>query len=38
MKLLHICNDYYTDDAFDVYYSMFNTDAEIVYTGMGGYI
>lgn len=29
-------DDYYTDDAFDVYYSMLNTDAEIVYTGMGG--
>lgn len=29
-------DDYYTDDAFDVYYSMLDTDAEIVYTGMGG--
>ena len=29
-------DDYYTDDAFDIYYSMLNTDAEIVYTGMGG--
>lgn len=29
-------DDYYTDDAFDVYYSMLNTEAEIVYTGMGG--
>jgi len=29
-------DDFYTDDAFDVYYSMINTDAEIVYTGMGG--
>lgn len=29
-------DDFYTDDAFDVYYSMLNTEAEIVYTGMGG--
>ena len=29
-------DDYYTSDAFEVYYSMINTDAEIVYTGMGG--
>ena len=29
-------DDFYTDDAFDVYYSMLDTDAEIVYTGMGG--
>ncbi len=29
-------DDYYTEDAFDVYYSMFNTDAEMVYTEMGG--
>lgn len=29
-------DDYYTDDAFDIYYSMLDTDAEIVYTGMGG--
>lgn len=29
-------DDFYTDDAFDIYYSMINTDAEIVYTGMGG--
>lgn len=29
-------DDYYTPDAFDVYYSMIDTDAEIVYTGMGG--
>lgn len=29
-------DDYYTPDAFEVYYSMLNTDAEIVYTGMGG--
>lgn len=29
-------DDFYTDDAFDIYYSMLNTDAEIVYTGMGG--
>ncbi len=29
-------DDYYTPDAFDVYYSKLNTDAEIVYTGMGG--
>lgn len=29
-------DDYFTPDAFDVYYSKFNTDAEIVYTAMGG--
>lgn len=29
-------DDFYTDDAFDVYYSMLDTEAEIVYTGMGG--
>ncbi len=29
-------DDYYTPDAFDVYYSKLNSDAEIVYTGMGG--
>lgn len=29
-------DDYYSPDAFDIYYSMFDTDAEIVYTGMGG--
>lgn len=29
-------DDYYTTDAFDIYYSKVNTDAEIVYTGMGG--
>ena len=29
-------DDYYTPDAFDIYYSKLNTDAEIVYTGMGG--
>lgn len=29
-------DDYYTPDAFDIYYSMLETDAEIVYTGMGG--
>jgi glycosyltransferase involved in cell wall biosynthesis len=29
-------DDYYTPDAFDIYYSMIDTDAEIVYTGMGG--
>ena len=29
-------DDYYTEEAFDIYYSMVNTDAEIVYTGMGG--
>lgn len=29
-------DDYYTPDAFDIYYSKFNTDAEIVYTGMAG--
>ena len=30
-------DDYYTADAFDIYYSKLNTDAEIVYTGMGGF-
>lgn len=29
-------DDYYSPDAFDIYYQYFNTDAEIVYTGMGG--
>lgn len=29
-------DDFYTEDAFDIYYSMLDTDAEIVYTGMGG--
>lgn len=29
-------DDYYTCDAFDTYYSMLDSDAEIVYTGMGG--
>lgn len=29
-------DDYYTSDAFDVFYSYLDTDAEIVYTGMGG--
>lgn len=29
-------DDYYSDDAFDIYYSMFDTDADIVYTGMSG--
>ena len=29
-------DDYYTPDAFDIYYSIFDTEAEIVYTGMGG--
>ena len=29
-------DDFYSSDAFDVYYSMLETDAEIVYTGMGG--
>lgn len=29
-------DDYYTPDAFDIYYSKIDTDAEIVYTGMGG--
>ena len=29
-------DDYFTSDAFDIYYSMLETDAEIVYTGMGG--
>lgn len=29
-------DDYFTDDAFDIFYSFLSTDAEIVYTGMGG--
>lgn len=29
-------DDYFTPDAFDIYYSKINTDAEIVYSGMGG--
>lgn len=29
-------DDYYTPDAFDIYYSKLDSDAEIVYTGMGG--
>ncbi len=29
-------DDYYTSDAFDVYYSKIDSDAEIIYTGMGG--
>lgn len=29
-------DDYYAPDAFDIFYSMINTEAEIVYTGMGG--
>lgn len=29
-------DDYYSPDAFDIYYKYLNTDAEIVYTGMGG--
>jgi glycosyltransferase involved in cell wall biosynthesis len=29
-------DDFYTQDAFDIYYEHINTDAEIVYTGMGG--
>ena len=29
-------DDYFTSDAFDVFYAHFNTDAEIVYTYMGG--
>ena len=29
-------DDYYTKDAFDVFYECINTDAEVVYTGMGG--
>ena len=29
-------DDYYTPDAFDIYYAHSNTDAEIVETGMGG--
>lgn len=29
-------DDYYSPDAFNIYYRHFDTDAEIVYTGMGG--
>lgn len=29
-------DDFFTSDAFDTYYSMLDTDAEIVYTAMGG--
>ncbi len=29
-------DDYYTHDAFEIYYAHLDTDAEIVYTGMGG--
>lgn len=29
-------DDYYSPDAFDVYYKHLNSDSEIVYTGMGG--
>ena len=29
-------DDFYSQDAFDIYYKHLNTDAEIVYTGMGG--
>lgn len=29
-------DDYYADGAFDIFYQHLNTDAEIVYTGMGG--
>ena len=29
-------DDYYSDDAFEIYYNHLNTEAEIVYTGMGG--
>ena len=29
-------DDFFPPDAFDVYYSMLDTDSEIVYTGMGG--
>lgn len=29
-------DDFYTPDAFEIYYEYLNTDAEIVYTGMGG--
>lgn len=29
-------DDFYTPEAFDIYYEHLNTDAEIVYTGMGG--
>ncbi len=29
-------DDFYMHDAFEIYYSMIDSDAEIVYTGMGG--
>lgn len=29
-------DDYFTPDAFDIYYSKIDTDAELVFTGMGG--
>ena len=29
-------DDYFTQNAFNIYYSKLNTEAEIVYTGMGG--
>lgn len=29
-------DDYFTPDAFDIFYSKLETDAEIVFTGMGG--
>jgi len=29
-------DDFFTPDAFDIYYSYLNTDNEIIYTGMGG--
>lgn len=29
-------DDFYSENAFDIYYSKIDTDAEIVYTGMGG--
>lgn len=29
-------DDYYTSDAFDIYYSKINSEAEVIFTGMGG--
>lgn len=29
-------DDFYSEDAFDIYYANLNSDADIVYTGMGG--
>ncbi len=29
-------DDFYSEDAFDIFYSKINSDAEIIYSGMGG--